>query len=109
MSFFREHKTLYRHMREVIRSDFPDLFRPNDPTPLAIGIHRELAQHYKGRFNSKQIRIFLKFWCSRREYHEAVASGQARLGIAGEVRTISIEHRDFHNRFVTRPATSRAA
>ncbi len=96
MSFFREHKTLYRHMRGVIAADFPIQFRPSGPVPLAIGIHRDLARHYKGRFTSKQIRIFLKFWCSRREYHEAVASGQSRVGLAGEIRGITGDHRDYH-------------
>lgn len=53
--------------------EHPKLFSVRTPTPLGLGIHKQITTAYQG-VSSRTARLFLRSWCSRTAYHRAVAA-----------------------------------
>lgn len=62
---------------------YPALFRPDNPLPLAVGIHN--AMHLDCGMSKTQVRRALRAWTSTPKYLAALASaGGPRYGIDGK-------------------------
>jgi sRNA-binding protein len=62
---------------------YPSLFDLRRPTPLAIGIHKELNQVFT-QFSMRRIRIAVSRWVKKKNYHYAVMNGTQRYNLKSE-------------------------
>lgn len=84
---------VYLDLRDRICNDFPYVFDRNNPVPLKIGIHHDLARWYDGEFSMKQIRRFLSIWTKRREYHLAMTQRDLRYDLMLSPSTLTLKHK----------------
>lgn len=68
----------------MLAHDRPALFTVERPAPLVLGIHRELKAEYPDA-GMRVIRTFLKYWCTRRRYYEAVSTISHRVHLDGSL------------------------
>jgi hypothetical protein len=72
----------------LCREQFPRLFDPDHPVPLAVGIHRELAP----RVGFKRAQRLMAWWTAQPAYVAAIAAGGNRYrldgSIAGEITRV---------------------
>lgn len=77
----------------LLAKEYPDLFRPDDPMPLAIGIHADMRADCG--LSGAKIRRGLRTWTGSREYLLSLAEGGNRFDIngnvAGEISDAAIE------------------
>jgi sRNA-binding protein len=59
------------------------VFNPWAPLPLAIGVREAIAEAASDRFAAHQVGWFLRWWCHRPAYREAIARGGQRYLLAG--------------------------
>ena len=81
-----KHMTKQRRIGEVYDAaikDFPDLFKPEAPKPLKIGIRQDLFAVYDGRISRGKISDFLKVWAALPAYIQAREAGPWRYGLDG--------------------------
>jgi sRNA-binding protein len=96
--------------RQDIRDTLVDyygaaVFDNEAPTPLAIGIHYEIIELLDGVFDRAAISDFLRWWVHQPKYLAALARGDARRGLDGEVvAEVDYEHRLIaHNALFLQP------
>ena len=70
-------------MRKTLQSRWPNLFDKERPIPLAIGIHVEIAE--ATGFNERAISKFLGHWTHRSRYLAALARGDSRMDLNGDL------------------------
>jgi sRNA-binding protein len=91
-----------REIHKQLATTFPGLFDRNTPKPLAIGTTRSLIERVPD-IAHWELRGFLRFWCSRKRYLEAVARGGARFNLDGTVAgEVSEAHRTYASRRLAR-------
>lgn len=79
-----------RRMGELVKQ-FPNVFNKSLPMPLAIGVHKVLAEQTD--FTRKEINALLSVWTRRHEYVCAAVTHGFRVDLNGEfVEEISEEH-----------------
>lgn len=82
---------------EAMNSEFPDLFNPLRPKPLAIGMTLQLAKARRAgtlQITCMQQRLAMKLWLNRYNYHQCVAATPFRYNLDGSVFcVISDDHR----------------
>ena len=81
-----------------LRQRWPDLFDPDRPRPLAVGIHHALLEALAAEqpppCSRTALRRALYAWCRRPAYLVAVAAGGARHGLDGRpAETITPDQR----------------
>lgn len=90
-----EAKRRFWSVRDVLRQHFPFLFAdPAIPAPLATGIRETLANALDGEVDPYDLARFLRYWCSRTEYLNAIINSDHRYDINGNAaEPISAEHK----------------
>lgn len=79
-----------------LKAEFPALFDPRKPQPLAVGAFEVLAQRLCPKHSRSAVRAALKYWTGSLRYHQAVAAkGAVRIHPAAAVspEPVSDEHR----------------
>lgn len=72
----------HRPMAAECFKRFGLVFDPNDPKPLRLGTHRELAAALQ--ISVKSAREFLGWWTSRKPYLRNVSLGKYRFSLTAE-------------------------
>lgn len=80
-----------RRMPEL-QAQFPEVFRKEFPTPLGIGIHKQLA--LETDFNSREISALLNVWTNRWEYIAMACSVRERINLDGSTVLINETHKE---------------
>lgn len=63
---------IYTNMFCIFTTDFPHLFNPLTPKPLAYSIKAQLYDYYDKELSLDSIHLFLGVWTNRIEYHRSV-------------------------------------
>jgi sRNA-binding protein len=77
-------------IRAQIAERWPDLFNPQAPVPLAIGIHEALHEAMPDTA-VEHIRRSLIYWCRRPRYLEVLIAGADRHGLEGVQGSVTEE------------------
>lgn len=72
----------------------PDLFDQKNPTPLEIGISKQLALLPSPSLG-RSVKNSVALWCRRREYLLACVHGEHRIGLNGRKSELTPRHREF--------------
>lgn len=84
-------------MLAALQSVAPDLWNPDAPKPLAVGIHKQLYPIAElVRMSRRALRSFLARWTSREAYKRALAEpGSSRVNLDGsDAGEVSEQHRE---------------
>jgi ProP effector len=73
----------HREIQQHLNTTLPGIFERHAPKPLALGTTRSLIEQVPD-IPPWELRAFIRFWCSRRRYLEAVARGGARFDLDGK-------------------------
>lgn len=84
------HIEFYRRVFPELKALNPQLFNKSFPLPLAIGIHKELAE--RTRFSPKEISILLAVWTRRSEYLFMMSNSEHRYDLELNQTELAIEH-----------------
>ena len=78
----KDRRAAAHKLLSLLRERFPAAFRVPRP-PLAIGIHRQILEVAGPEIDRHELGRFLKWWCSRHDYLNALAHGEARVNLDG--------------------------
>lgn len=84
-----------RLARDWLVATFPELFNPERPVPLAIGIKRVLLRQRPANITHAGLSRALAQWTDGLLYHRAVAAGGLRHGLAGPAGIVTAEDRAY--------------
>jgi ProP effector len=69
-------------LQELLRSEYPAVFKIPPVVPLAHGVHRQIAEEQG--LSLAEVRSALAFWINGLRYITAIARGGARYGLDGK-------------------------
>ena len=84
---------IYENIFKIIVVDFPKLFNPIAPTPLASVVKSQLHYHYDKKLSPECIHLFLGVWTNRIEYHRAVLQHSYRLDLLDKQTELTDSHK----------------
>lgn len=84
------HYDFYKRRINELCAMYPELFNKQFPWPLAIGIHRKLAEETS--FSPAEIKVLLRIWTHRFEYLAMGQSVGSRMDLKGALSLMSPEH-----------------
>ncbi|WP_367364666.1 ProQ/FINO family protein [Candidatus Tisiphia endosymbiont of Nedyus quadrimaculatus] len=77
-------KDEYTNILNLLQTTYPKCFT-TPPTPLAIGIHKELLLLEQEYLPKTKIRKFLRIYCRNINYRKAIILGSNRVNLNGTV------------------------
>lgn len=77
---YKEYQRYLKHLQTKYPKCFTD-----PPSPLAVGIHKELLESEKKDISKTRIRYFLRYYIGSKKYQEALNTGTNRLNLDGSV------------------------
>ena len=79
--------------RVAVQAAFPDVFHPDSPKPLTVGVHKQLKEAMPDASMSL-VRDYLRRWTRRPNYFRAVANNEYRYNIDGsQSEVLDPDHR----------------
>jgi ProQ/FINO family len=71
-------------LEALLRECFPAAFHGPPRQPLAIGIHAQILDVAGGEIDRHELARFMRWWCTRYDYLDAIAHGEMRVNLVGE-------------------------
>ena len=79
-----------------LTSQYPEIFNPHKPKPLAIGTMKQLILAKPAHITGKSLRQVIQKWTQRREYIQAISTGGFRYRLDGiPAGAIADQHRAY--------------
>lgn len=69
----------------LLYSEFPLAFSVSSPKPLKIGIHIDIAEHFRGEFSAEDITKALTAYTNRKKYQHSILRNKDRFDLNGLV------------------------
>ena len=80
----------YKETLAYLQTQYPKCFT-NPPSPLAIGIHKEIFNEQQEHLSKTIIKYFLILYCSKIAYRNSLILGANRIDLHGNVTSVVTE------------------